>query len=42
MLILRRQGFPEFVKVLVDIGMLNDSQRDDLQADAPEIKWVSW
>ncbi|RHZ56842.1 hypothetical protein Glove_396g110 [Diversispora epigaea] len=36
---LRYQGFTNFVKVIVDIGLLNDSQQDYLEPDAPDITW---
>ncbi|CAG8617096.1 7806_t:CDS:10 [Ambispora leptoticha] len=36
---LRYQGFPSFVKVLVDVGLLDDTQQDHLQPDAPDISW---
>jgi saccharopine dehydrogenase (NADP+, L-glutamate forming) len=36
---LRFQGFPEFVKVLVDLGFLSEDPHPFLQADAPSISW---
>ncbi|CAG8483101.1 3079_t:CDS:10 [Acaulospora morrowiae] len=36
---LRYQGFTDFVKVLVDIGLLNSSEQDYLTPDAPDITW---
>ncbi|KAF9897242.1 saccharopine dehydrogenase (NADP+, L-glutamate-forming) [Lobosporangium transversale] len=36
---LRYAGFPEFVKVLVDIGFLDDAPKDFLTPEAPEIAW---
>ncbi|RKP24999.1 Saccharopine dehydrogenase [Syncephalis pseudoplumigaleata] len=36
---LRYQGFPKFVKALVDIGFLDDSSKDYLAADAADITW---
>ncbi|CAG8460029.1 9514_t:CDS:10 [Diversispora eburnea] len=36
---LRYQGFTNFVKVIVDIGLLNDSQQDYLEPNAPDITW---
>ncbi|CAG8436057.1 749_t:CDS:10 [Ambispora gerdemannii] len=36
---LRYQGFPSFIKVLVDIGFLDDTQQDYLQPDAQDISW---
>ncbi|CAG8593209.1 10247_t:CDS:10 [Paraglomus occultum] len=38
---LRYQGFPEFIKVLVDIGLLDDAQKDYLQPGAPAITWAN-
>jgi len=36
---LRYQGFTDFVKVLVEIGLLNDAKQDYLQLNSPEITW---
>ncbi len=36
---LRYQGFPKFVKVLVNLGFLNDESVAFLAASAPEIAW---
>ncbi|CAG8471539.1 1329_t:CDS:2 [Acaulospora colombiana] len=36
---LRYQGFTDFVKVLVNIGLLNDSEQEYLRPDAPDITW---
>ncbi|RIA83628.1 Saccharopine dehydrogenase [Glomus cerebriforme] len=36
---LRYQGFTDFVKVLVKIGLLDDANQDYLQFDSPEISW---
>lgn len=36
---LRYQGFPEFIKCLVQIGMLEDSPLDFLSASSSNIKW---
>ncbi|KAF0543804.1 Saccharopine dehydrogenase [Gigaspora margarita] len=36
---LRYQGFTNFVKVLVDIGLLDDSEQDYLSPNASEITW---
>jgi saccharopine dehydrogenase (NADP+, L-glutamate forming) len=36
---LRYQGFPEFIKTLVDIGMLEDKPLDYLSANASETSW---
>lgn len=36
---LRYDGFPEFIKALVDIGLLSDANVDYLSKDAPEISW---
>ncbi|ORY87673.1 saccharopine dehydrogenase [Protomyces lactucae-debilis] len=36
---LRYQGFPEFIKALVDIGMLEDAPLDYLSANAAEMSW---
>ncbi|CAG8750567.1 974_t:CDS:2, partial [Dentiscutata heterogama] len=36
---LRYQGFTSFVKVLVDIGLLDDSKQDYLSPNAPDIAW---
>lgn len=38
---LRYQGFPQFVKVLVQLGFLSDAPMDHLQANAAPIQWVS-
>ncbi|KAI8057683.1 Saccharopine dehydrogenase [Syncephalis plumigaleata] len=38
---LRYQGFPKFVKALVDIGFLDDTPKDYLATDASDITWVS-
>ncbi|EXJ80293.1 saccharopine dehydrogenase [NADP+, L-glutamate-forming] [Capronia coronata CBS 617.96] len=37
---LRYQGFPEFVKVLVDIGFLSDEEQDYLQPSAKPLTWA--
>jgi saccharopine dehydrogenase-like NADP-dependent oxidoreductase len=37
---LRYQGFTNFVKVLVEIGLLDDSSQDYLHFNSPEITWV--
>ncbi|CAG8638811.1 14612_t:CDS:10 [Acaulospora morrowiae] len=36
---LRYQGFTNFVKVLVDIGLLSSSEQEYLSPDATDIKW---
>ena len=36
---LRYQGFPKFVKVLVNLGFLSDESVDFLAPSAPEISW---
>lgn len=38
---LRYQGFPEFIKTLVDLGFLDDNERDYLKPiiDAPVLTW---
>ncbi|GAA5896478.1 uncharacterized protein JCM6883_006918 [Sporobolomyces salmoneus] len=36
---LRYQGFPEFIKALVDIGFLNESPVDYLSKDAQALSW---
>ncbi|GES89687.1 saccharopine dehydrogenase [Rhizophagus clarus] len=36
---LRYQGFTDFVKVLVKIGLLDDSNQNYLQFNSPEISW---
>jgi saccharopine dehydrogenase (NADP+, L-glutamate forming) len=36
---LRYQGFPKFVKALVDLGFLDETPRDDLAPAAAEITW---
>ena len=38
---LRYQGFPKFVKVLVNLGFLSDESLDFLSSSAPEISWKS-
>lgn len=37
---LRYQGFPEFVKVLVDIGFLSEDEQDFLQPSSDPITWA--
>jgi saccharopine dehydrogenase (NADP+, L-glutamate forming) len=37
---LRYQGFPQFVKVLVALGLLSEEPVEYLQHSAPEIAWV--
>ena len=37
---LRYQGFPEFVRVLVDIGFLSDDEKDCLKPSALPITWA--
>ncbi|GAA5853441.1 hypothetical protein JCM8547_002458 [Rhodosporidiobolus lusitaniae] len=37
---LRYQGFPEFIKALVDIGFLNETAVDYLAKDAPALPWA--
>ena len=37
---LRYQGFTNFVKALVEIGLLDESKQDYLQLNSPEIAWV--
>lgn len=39
---LRFQGFPEFVKVLVDLGFLSDNAVDYLSAEANKASPLSW
>lgn len=36
---LRFQGFPEFIKVLVDIGFLSEEPKDYLSADSKPLAW---
>lgn len=36
---LRYQGFPEFIKCLVDMGFLSDEERDFLKEDAADLTW---
>ncbi|MCJ1362973.1 Saccharopine dehydrogenase [NADP(+), L-glutamate-forming] [Acarospora aff. strigata] len=36
---LRYQGFPEFVRTLVDIGFLSDDSKDFLQPSAQSLSW---
>ncbi|KAK9766504.1 saccharopine dehydrogenase (NADP+, L-glutamate-forming) [Basidiobolus ranarum] len=38
---LRYQGFPKFVKALVDIGFLDDSEQEYLQASSQDVAWKS-
>ncbi|ORX65393.1 saccharopine dehydrogenase [Basidiobolus meristosporus CBS 931.73] len=38
---LRYQGFPKFVKALVDIGFLDDSEQDYLKPEAQDVTWRS-
>ncbi|KAG9288213.1 hypothetical protein G9A89_020519 [Geosiphon pyriformis] len=38
---LRYQGFPSFVKVLVEIGLLDDTPKDFLESNAQDIAWNS-
>ncbi|RKO85906.1 Saccharopine dehydrogenase, partial [Blyttiomyces helicus] len=38
---LRYQGFPKFVKVLVSLGLLDDSDKEYLQPSAAPIAWKS-
>jgi saccharopine dehydrogenase-like NADP-dependent oxidoreductase len=37
---LRYQGFTNFVKALVKIGLLDDANKNYLQFNSPEITWV--
>jgi len=36
---LRYAGFPEFVKALVEISLLDDQEQEYLRSEAPEITW---
>ncbi|CAG8485602.1 12307_t:CDS:10 [Funneliformis mosseae] len=36
---LRYQGFTDFVKVLVEIGLLDDTEQNYLRIDSPDITW---
>jgi len=36
---LRYQGFTDFIKVLVKVGLLDDSNQSYLQSNSPEITW---
>ena len=38
---LRYQGFTNFVKVLVDVGLLDDTKQTYLQNNSPDIIWVN-
>ncbi len=39
---LRYQGFPEFIRTLVDMGFLSDDEKDFLKPSAQPLNWVSF